>query len=285
MRTGTENDKTEKYNIPISIAVDNMGFDNPTTFQVMFSEPNESAEYTFATAPTNYYMLNVQQTSFYRVNYDEDNWNKIKDVLMSDDREKIHVLNRAQVVDDLFNLARGGVVKYSQAIDIVRYLKNETHYIPWLAAINQNLGYLAQRVKTDDAEIFEWFINDLMTNVYDKLTINEIETTDRRIDIYNRVNILTWMCKYGHDGCIKYATSAFDDYMNSYKKVAKNHRSLVYCNAIRHGGDNEFNFLFDKFLEEDMAAEQLNILIGLGCSKVERNIKVTYWTHLFYLNH
>ncbi|KAG5684937.1 hypothetical protein PVAND_014145 [Polypedilum vanderplanki] len=268
---GSNNTKTELYNIPITIAADHLGFSNHTVAAI-FPDTSETFEITLQNAPTNYYILNVQQTGFYRVNYEDENWNKIKSVLHSDDRDKIHVLNRAQIVDDLFNLARGGDVEYKQAIDIIRYLKNETHYIPWLAAINQGLTFLSQRVKSEDAKIFEWFVNDLMSNIYKKLTFNELED-DRRIDIYNRVNILTWLCKYGHEDCIAHAKEAFDEYLNAFKKAPRDYRQVIYCNAIRYGGDNEFNFLFERFMNEDVAAEQLNVLIGLGCSKNERNIE------------
>jgi aminopeptidase N len=273
MRSGIDNNKTERYNIPISIATSSTGFDNAITFPLTFPEDASSVVYTFNTAPTSYYMLNVQQTGFYRVNYDEDNWNKIRDALHSEDMAKIHVLNRAQVVDDLFNLARGGVVEYKQAIDIIRYLKNETHYIPWLAAINHGLTFLSQRVKSEDARIFEWFVNDLMAKIYEKLTFDALES-DRRTDIYNRVNVLTWLCKYGHAECISNAKEAFGEYLSAYKRAPRDHRQLIYCNAIRYGGDEEFNFLFERFLREDIAFEQLNILNALGCSRNETNIKV-----------
>jgi hypothetical protein len=276
---GIDNDKTELYNVPISMAHDGKGFDNPLTHEFYFTKTSD--EFSLTQAPTDYYMLNVQQTGFYRVHYSDGNWAKIGAALARDDFETIHVLNRAQVVDDLFHLARVGIVEYSQAINIIRYLKNETHYIPWLAAINQGLLYLSQRLETKDVEIFSWFVNDLMENVYKHLTFVGKED-DRRTDIYNRINILTWLCKFGHDECIETSKKLFDDYVVGFKKVPKDHRILVYCNAIRYGGNEEFDFLFDKFLDENISQEQLNILNALTCSKDERNIKVKlFFTFIF----
>lgn len=268
---GIENDKTEIYNVPISMAMDGTNFNNPFTHEFYFTKSSE--EFTLTQSPSDYYMLNVQQTGFYRVHYSDNNWEKIGAALARDDFERIHVLNRAQVVDDLFHLARVGIVEYSQAINIIRYLKNETHYIPWLAAINQGLLYLSQRLESKDAEIFSWFVNDLMENIYKHLTF-DAKDDDRRTDIYNRVNILTWLCKFGHEECIEKSKKLFDDYIVSFKKVPKDHRILVYCNAIRYGGNSEFDFLFDKYLSETIAQEQINILNGLVCSRDERNIKV-----------
>lgn len=270
---GIENDKTEIYKVPISIALEESDFNTPHLHKFYFTTTTE--EFPLNITPSSYYMLNVQQTGFYRVHYSDDNWKKIGDALASENFDKIHVLNRAQVVDDLFHLARVGIVEYSQAINIIRFLKNETHYIPWLAAINQGLSYLSQRVQEKDIEVFNWFVNDLMDNIYKHLTFEPREA-DTRTDIYNRVNILTWLCKYEHEECIEKSKEAFEDYSYNFKKVAKNHRIVVYCNAIRYGGDEEFNFLFDRLMSEDFAQEQINILTALGCSKDERNIRVSF---------
>lgn len=68
---------------------------------------------------------------YYRVNYDEETWNRIIDFLNSDDYSHIHRLNRAQLVDDAFNLARSGRLDYSIAFQLAKYLERETDYFPF----------------------------------------------------------------------------------------------------------------------------------------------------------
>ncbi|ROT67358.1 putative aminopeptidase N-like [Penaeus vannamei] len=50
-------------------------------------------------------LLNLQQTGYFRVNYDAGNWELLTKQL-ADAHEVIHVTNRAQVMDDALNLAR-----------------------------------------------------------------------------------------------------------------------------------------------------------------------------------
>jgi aminopeptidase N len=44
-------------------------------------------------------------------------------------------------------------------------------------------------------------------------------------------------------------------------------RSVVYCSAINNGGDAEWDFLWNKYLESDVAADQVLILAALGCTR------------------
>lgn len=75
-----------------------------------------------------YYLIFV---GFYRVNYDATNWQRIINYLKSSDYKEIHLLNRAQLIDDAFNLARSGHLSYDVPFGISTYLVQETDYIPW----------------------------------------------------------------------------------------------------------------------------------------------------------
>ena len=84
-------------------------------------------------------------TGFYRVNYDAANWKLLIDYLLSENYNKIHPVNRAQLIDDALNLARAGELDYETALDLTTYLSLENDYITWYAALN-NLAYLRRRI-------------------------------------------------------------------------------------------------------------------------------------------
>ena len=71
-------------------------------------------------------------SGYYRVNYDEKNWALIIGQLLEDPRP-ISVVNRAQLIDDAFNLARVGRLSYSTALDLTSFLQTEVDYVPWKA--------------------------------------------------------------------------------------------------------------------------------------------------------
>lgn len=76
-------------------------------------------------------VVNVQESGYFRVNYDEKLWHLLTLQLNSDEHDAIHVLNRAQLVDDSLNLARAGKLSYEIPFGILKYLEGETDYVPW----------------------------------------------------------------------------------------------------------------------------------------------------------
>ncbi|XP_029160195.1 aminopeptidase N-like [Nylanderia fulva] len=76
-------------------------------------------------------IFNIQQIGYYRVNYDNENWRRISDYLYNDDFTTIHVLNRAQIIDDAFHLVIAGHLNASIFWSITSYLDREIDYIAW----------------------------------------------------------------------------------------------------------------------------------------------------------
>ena len=70
------------------------------------------------------------------MNYDKKNWKLIAEQLQRN-HTAIHVINRAQILDDAFNLAKSGLLDYEVALSLTSYLGQETEYIPWKAALSE----------------------------------------------------------------------------------------------------------------------------------------------------
>lgn len=89
-----------------------------------------------------WFLVNVNQTGYYRVNYDQRNWNLITSQLL---KRNGHLVfdpkNRAQLLDDAMNLASAGYLDYDIALNVTRYLKQEREFVPWKAALI-SLDYL-----------------------------------------------------------------------------------------------------------------------------------------------
>nr|XP_019564006.2 LOW QUALITY PROTEIN: membrane alanyl aminopeptidase-like [Aedes albopictus] len=262
-------DDKSTWPLPITYATKEADFENTkptivntTTYKITVTKPEELS----------YFILNNQQVGYYRVNYDADNWAKISKALHSENFGGIHVLNRAQIVDDLFNLARADVVKYDAALEILDYLQAETEYPPWLAAVN-GLTTLSRRIHHEDDEKFAKYIVQLFSKAYALVKFNAPTAEESRLFTYLRINVLQWSCNYGNAECKKAALEEFVRfYEKPTEKVHPDLRQVVYCEGIRQGTDEHFDFLWEQYLSANMATEQILILQGLGCAQDREQI-------------
>uniref|UniRef100_A0A8C9SCB0 Aminopeptidase n=1 Tax=Scleropages formosus TaxID=113540 RepID=A0A8C9SCB0_SCLFO len=88
---------------------------------------------------TGWVLANLNVTGYYRVNYDLSNWERLL-TLLDSTPGVIPVINRAQLVEDAFNLARAKIIDTTLALRTTKYLSKEREYMPWQTAIN-NLDY------------------------------------------------------------------------------------------------------------------------------------------------
>uniref|UniRef100_A0A336KRZ8 Aminopeptidase N n=2 Tax=Culicoides sonorensis TaxID=179676 RepID=A0A336KRZ8_CULSO len=268
-----EKDHDDKlvWSIPVTVANRPEHFEKTSTHAIM---PNNHDNFTIQlpeNASLKYYILNVQQVGYYRVNYDEENWEEIRKALFTQGHGGIHVLNRAQIVDDLMNFARNGLMTYDYAMNIVEYLSTENNYIPWLSGFN-GLTHLSKRIALgSDYERFRTHILYLIATAYNRLGFNPRPDEDH-IDTLLRTNLLTWACKHGHEECITQAKEEFSKMRLENHVINPNIRIPVYCTGIREGTEDDFTFLWNKYKTTNVAAEEINILTTLGCAKTQKLI-------------
>ncbi|XP_034947280.1 aminopeptidase N-like [Chelonus insularis] len=142
---------TQLYWIPISIASKtNPNFSNTSPTLWMGSKKMLTS---LSIADDEWFILNVQQTGFYRVNYDVITWKNLFKALNQDNFGGIPEIHRAQIINDLFNLARGGYISYDLVIAGSKYLLNEKSKLPW-QAFNENFHTLNKELNNEDTTIY-----------------------------------------------------------------------------------------------------------------------------------
>ena len=96
--------------VPVSYTTSREAPDAASTKPIDWITNNETSK-TISGIPATaqWIIFNVQQTGYYRVNYEQKNWNLLTKQLKLD-HTKIHMINRAQLLDDSLNLAMAGTV-------------------------------------------------------------------------------------------------------------------------------------------------------------------------------
>ena len=245
---------------------------NQTTPDTWMMKTDSSVKIPITERP---YIINAQQTGYYRVNYDEDNWKGLAEVL-KDDHTQIHELNRAQIIDDAIHLARANQLPYSTALSMTEYLDQEKAYIPWQSAL-RSFSFI-DLMLNDNTSLTEHgylkkFLVRQLTPVFNDLTF-EASKDDDHLTILTRRSVLSWLCKYEHPECVNTAKAKFDEWVKNPadNKIDPNVRDVVYATAVRLGGKQEWDFLWGQFLEETIDSERLKLINAMGVSTVQECI-------------
>ncbi|KOC62990.1 Aminopeptidase N [Habropoda laboriosa] len=221
--------------------------------------------------PAEWVIFNIQETGYYRVNYDNTNWRLIIKQLQKDSFRDISTINRAQLIDDALNLARAGRLDYGTALDVTSYLAHETEYLPWKAALTA-MHYLDDMlIDMPNYDKFRIYVLKLLDNVYKQVGFKD-SPGDPQLTVFTRIDVLTWACNFGHEDCVQNALKQFYNWRNTpnpnqNNPISPNLKSVVYCTAIRVGGQVEWDFAWRRYLETNVGSEKDLLLRALGCTR------------------
>lgn len=212
-----------------------------------------------------WFLFNIQETGYYRVNYDLQIWNRIITELttVTLGLSNIPIVNRAQLIDDSFNLARSNRLFYGVPLSIASYLHRETDYIPW-AAFNRALSFLhTYLVGSPYYEHFRKLMRDNADAFYTKLGVTS-KTGEPFLDKFGRNLAITWACMMGHAKCLADASALMDQVSNTLQ-IEPDLETVVYCNGLRGADESLFMKMWELALGERSADKTL-IMNSLGCS-------------------
>ncbi|XP_042901838.1 aminopeptidase N [Parasteatoda tepidariorum] len=211
---------------------------------------------------------NIQEVGYYRVNYDDHNWKLlIKQFL--ENHEVIHPVNRAQIIDDSLDLARAGHIDYHLALNMTLYLKEEDDYLPWKAAL-YGFSFIDSMISRS-AVFGKWknYLVEQLKPMYERLGWNE--NSDENILVqYKRTTVVGWMCGYDYPDCIKTAQQKFEEWRRdptNTNVIPPNLRSVVYCSAVKNGGEDVWNFIWEQYKKAQIASEKDKFMYSLACAK------------------
>ncbi|CAF1627157.1 unnamed protein product, partial [Adineta ricciae] len=225
-----------------------------------------SQELNTSIASTSWILANPGYLGIYRTKYDAHNFRLIINQLHAD-HTRIPNINRGALIDDTFALSRAGLINATDAYELIQYLKRETDYVPWIAALSsmrQQEELLSnQNILTD----VQTYFLELILPIYNRIGWMSIDSTTDWLQVLLQPDIVSAVCHYRHSACIEAARSAYRRwYLNpSLNEIPPDLRSTVYCTVVREGSKSVFNFFSTRLAQETVASETLNLLRGLAC--------------------
>ncbi|XP_041970214.1 membrane alanyl aminopeptidase-like [Aricia agestis] len=262
----------ELYMIPITYTVgNNPNFTNTKPVFIMKESSRIISVPDLNTESHNWVIFNIQETGLYRVNYDDHSWIMIRNAL-KEKRESIHYLNRAKIINDLFGLLHADEINFKQLLDVSQFLKDETEYAVWYAAIRGFSRLRNYYTGTDAMKLIDDTILDLMDNIITKLGY-AVGSTDSLTTQKNRMQILQFACNIGHKDCIDHAITLFKNFRNNGTAIHPSLRPVSYCTGLRFGEASDYEFMWSRMSSTNVANEARTISEVLGCTVHEEKLR------------
>ncbi|XP_044259110.1 glutamyl aminopeptidase-like [Tribolium madens] len=242
---------TVVFSIPISVVFQD---ETDLSYDLILEESSQQANLSMSES---WYIVNYDRYGYFRTNYDNDNWQKLIVLLQNSNIDKISPLNRAALIQDSFNLAKSNLLSYDIYLELTKYLKKETDYIPIYAFIKTANRLKALFAETNIQNTFMEHARNLVQHMYNKIGTS-LTPLDTHLDTLSRIKILTWLCDFGLDSCRK---EMFEK-LSQGKGVEPDLQELVYCGGMRLGTLETFMFL----KEQHNKHKKNRILKSMACT-------------------
>ncbi|XP_046547947.1 thyrotropin-releasing hormone-degrading ectoenzyme-like [Haliotis rubra] len=265
-----------KWDIPLTYATgsDTSSFSKNYTYndiswlyRTQNSTLVEDVNITDPSTSGDWVLVNLHQTGYYRVNYDEVNWLALIRQLDTD-HTVIPPVNRAQIIDDALSLARVGLLNESIAFRTLGFLRNDSDYISWTPAVRALDEIEGRLMNTRLYGAFKAFVLDLVTNAY-KIYGLEGDIDDTPLVVYQRARIAHLACRYGVRSCLADASRLFNHWARDQDKYrpSPDIMDVVTCYGVWEGGLEAWRTVYDVYSTTTDYRYAHRLIKSLTCPK------------------
>lgn len=212
---------------------------------------NKVEESVVARTPFDWILINVNQTGYYRVNYDQNSWSILGKVLKSDFRT-FGWENRAQLVNDAFDMARVNYVSnFSVVLDLLHFYQEETEHSPWVV-FDKHISILSARLSGFDSfKNFQNFMKFLLVDQHKRVFM---ESFEKPTDKLARKVILKNSCEFEECSISEYDVDLRTEY---------------YCSLLRSKARNQDQLVIQKVNELQDLELRNEVFRAFGCATEE----------------
>ncbi|XP_024886909.1 thyrotropin-releasing hormone-degrading ectoenzyme-like [Temnothorax curvispinosus] len=177
-------------------------------------------------------ILNLQQIGYYRVNYDAENWRRIACYLNSENYKNIHVVNRAQIIDDAFYFTMTKQLDASIFWKLTRYLSRETEYVAWYPMIKvlERISHIFQF--PDESKYVKTIILGQLKPLLQTIKYNE-DRNDSYLMECLRQEAVKWACVLNDSSCKTIALNKLRQHFTDIPhQFSSGWKKWTYCNGL-----------------------------------------------------
>uniref|UniRef100_A0A182QF04 Aminopeptidase n=1 Tax=Anopheles farauti TaxID=69004 RepID=A0A182QF04_9DIPT len=213
-------------------------------------------------------LVNPHQTGYYRVNYDEDLWERIISRLHTNPTI-IAPVSRGQLIDDCFKLYYSDRVRSNVLYSLLHYVDEEVDAIPWTVAFaNDNLGVLRSALIVDMSafDAFSRFIAPLMSTVFNAVGFDESPNDPHELQDL-RSAVIEWSCRSGRSDCRTEALARMVNDFTGSGPLPAYLKESVYCGGATIAERSLLDELWTRLQTLTDLGERNRMIQALACSE------------------
>ncbi|XP_071646516.1 glutamyl aminopeptidase-like [Temnothorax longispinosus] len=202
-------------------------------------------------------IVNVRQAGYYRVNYDYYNWEKLMKYLNSEKYHNIHVLNRAQIIDDAYYFLLNYQLDVHFFKSLTYYLSCETNYVAWypMFKIMEELSvFFPFPESTEIKEHFQKILESVLKKIGYTDNVKEDVLTECL-----RQEAAKWACNLNSLECT--ASADLKLTARHTKPLSPVWKEWTYCKGLMSADDISWNEVLNSEVLDN------NLLRFLACTK------------------
>lgn len=212
-------------------------------------------------AKDDFFKLNGGQSGIYRTSYEASRWAKLGKA-----PEKLSVEDRVGLVADARSLSVSGYIPTTDLLNLVDGWTDETNYVVWdtilgsVSSVKNNF----KRVSSEIDHALDAFTRDLISKQL-LLVGWEFKESDSFTEQQLKQSLFSSAADAGQKEVVADCKKAFKDYVAGNKSaIHPNSRNSVFLVAIKYGGKEEFDQLYQIYLKPLSVEEKLGALRMLG---------------------
>ncbi|GJP41930.1 hypothetical protein CLOM_g1545 [Closterium sp. NIES-68] len=261
----SEAEDTQLWWVPVTAMAGRVGGGESRKLEtvVLAEKEGEAEGFVVPEGEGGWLRVNAGQTGIFRVNYTEEQWQGISAAV---EALQLPVIDRLGSIMDAFALAKAGIIKTSQALQLAWAFKNETEYTVWaqmagdINELEVLIGALQQK------PLLEAVGMQLFTPIADKLGW-EPKASESHLDSMLRPLVLGKLGSYQHAPTIAKCQELFKQLTADVSSVNPDLRRLVMSIAVKYGGKEEMEATKKLYGEAASPDFKIHCLVALSSVK------------------
>ena len=251
---GEEEPSPEVWQVPVSVSTG--APDSTATATVM---EGRQAQLAVPAAGGDWFKVNAGQTGFYRVNYSNDDWQRLVPAVRA---LELPATDRLGIQNDAYALCRAGLAPVTQFLELARSYVDEEDASVW-SDLASNLRDIEQLVYTEPVHTsYQRFGRELFGPAARRAGW-EPRPGEGHMDALLRTTVLGQAGSYEDPEILGQAADLFQRYLADHDAVHPDLRGVVFALAGQGGGQSAYDQLWDLEERTELQEEKVRLLLAL----------------------